>query len=81
MKRAEVAKLPFRERTADEVWYFDVFDAPVEPEVEGLWIRDRPEGTSLEPVGGDRFPTHQEALDAALVAVGLAKPAEHREAP
>lgn len=26
-------------------------------------------------------PTHQEALDAALVAVGLARPAEHREAP
>lgn len=27
------------------------------------------------------YPTHAEALDAALVAVGLAKPAEHREAP
>lgn len=27
------------------------------------------------------FPTHRQALDAALVAVGLAKPAEHREAP
>ncbi|MEU2418945.1 hypothetical protein ABZ546_14310 [Brachybacterium paraconglomeratum] len=26
-------------------------------------------------------PTHGEALDTALVAVGLAKPAEHREAP
>lgn len=26
-------------------------------------------------------PTHREALDAALVAVGLTKPAEHREAP
>lgn len=28
----------------------------------------------------EKRPTHEEALDAALVAVGLAKPAEHREA-
>ncbi|GLI30380.1 MULTISPECIES: hypothetical protein [Brachybacterium] len=32
-------------------------------------------------VGRAGYPTHQEALDAPLVAVGLAKPAEHREAP
>lgn len=37
-------------------------------------------------LGGDLihckdYPTHAEALDAALVAVGLDRPAEHREAP
>lgn len=32
-------------------------------------------------VGRAEYPTHQEALDAALVAVGLGRPAEHREAP
>lgn len=37
-------------------------------------------GTEVRQVSAP-LPTHQEALDAALVAVGLAKPAEHREAP
>lgn len=32
-------------------------------------------------LGRAGYPTHQEALDAALEAVGLDRPAEHREAP
>lgn len=71
--RAEVAKLPRHEQTYGDpdVWYFDTFDQSVDPDATGCRIADRPYYTSRDPVGGDRYPTHAEALHAALEAVGL----------
>ena len=46
----------------------------------GVWVTSLyRDGIVLVARAG--YATHAEALDAALVAVGLAKPAEHREAP
>ena len=51
----------------------------VKRSLPGRWIVIAIEGDWITV--GKSHPTHAEALDAALVAVGLAKPAEHREAP
>lgn len=84
MKRAEVAKLPPHEQVYKDpnVWYFDTFDQPVDPDAMGCRIADRPYYTSRDPVGGDRYPTHESALAAALASVGLTPTSpEPMEAP
>lgn len=69
MKRAEVAKLPFFERCPGEVWYFDGFNQPINPK-DAARPLSGPRGEA-GLCGGGRYPTHAEALHAALEAVGL----------
>ena len=76
MKRAEVWRM------WPGSWGVRVFPYDDAPD-RNQPVRKRPptNGKKLRPVNGITFPTHQAAMRAALAEVGLAKPAEHREAP
>ena len=73
MKRAEV----FQDDSLHLPWVAQTSSGPLSQRDRP--IRDRSDWTHHEFTA--YFPTHQEALDAALAAVGLATPPEHREAP
>ena len=76
MKRAAVWRWQ-RPEPIDRPWFVDVCatedyrpDQPLAPEDE-----------FGEIPGAEDFPTHAEAMEYALAALGLATPPEHREAP
>lgn len=73
MKRAEVW------RNEPGNWGFIVWGGEIPDRGRPIILRDSPDGR-IPPLGGTR-ETHEEALSEALEAVGLARPAEHREAP
>ena len=78
MKRAEVCRI-------GGAWFVDLYPHDEKPyPCPNSRIRERAGGTyfpDVRPEVWKPHSTHQEALDAALEAVGLDRPAEHREAP
>lgn len=76
MKRAEV----WKNRKVDDWWSVVIWDG--EPPTRHLPIPERDDsGDDLTQLDGYGSRNYAKALAWALAAVGLDKPAEHREAP